>query len=111
MVRPRNHTDPATIDPATIEKITELLRLSKEANFFMAPPLDLFIEMEEEQQMEEPEEDASLLNKGVFGLQNVGKSIHKPTLLRDNVSKLEIFPDISCNHLNWIPGGKIFIGG
>jgi len=60
------------------EALEVLLRLAAEANFFMIPPLDLFIDMEEE---EEFFEGAWLLNPGDLNVRNWTDG---PTLLHSN---------------------------
>jgi len=65
------------------------------ANFFMIPPLDLFIDMEEDEEDEFLEEGAWLLNPGVL---NVRHETGRPTLLHSNSLKgtspqLSLFPN------------------
>ncbi|MBC8433648.1 MAG: hypothetical protein H8D96_17200 [Desulfobacterales bacterium] len=62
------------------EALEALLRLAAEANFFMIPPLDLFIDMEEE---DEFLDGAWLLNPDDL---NVMHEIGRPTLLHSNSS-------------------------
>jgi len=59
------------------EALEALLRLAAEANFFMIPPLDLFIDIDDDDFLDE----ASLLNPGDL---NVSNWTDGPTLLHSN---------------------------
>ncbi len=68
-----------------------LLRAAAAANFFMIPPLDLFIDMEEDEEDEFLEEGAWLLNPGAFYLRSWADV---PTLL-PNPNWIQISPELS----------------
>ncbi|MBU0699595.1 MAG: hypothetical protein KKE59_09265, partial [Proteobacteria bacterium] len=86
------------------EVLEILMRAASEAQFFNIPPLELFIDMEEEKELDvrpdELEGGASLLSPGSLGATH---GMDRPSLLPD--IKVEVSPRLSY-FPNWMPKQK-----